>query len=247
VDRLRLHVPGTLPIRLSVLAGNVRMRAIVDRVLRPGDAAVDVGANIGAIAAYAARRVGPSGHLFAVEPAPDNLAILRENLARNDLRNVTIVQSAAGRCRETRSFYQRGDVSAVNSLFPESCYGTVTSVSSVDVVPLDDIVDRKVALVKIDVEGAEIDVLAGMPRLLAQDQLTLVVEWHPALQQAAGYQPDRLPRLLLESGFELTAVSHLGARRLTAAAVEPMTAKLLARRSPVELLCARPGARGARG
>lgn len=239
VGQLRLRIPGSLIIRASVLAGNVRMRAVIDRCVRAGDTVVDVGANIGAITAFAAARVGASGRVVALEPARDNLAVLRENVAANGFTHVSIVDAAAGRAPGTRQFYQRGKVSAVNSLFRESCYGEVTAVSNVEVVRLDDIVEPPVALVKIDVEGAELDVLGGMPRLLAQPRLTLVAEWHPELQRAAGYAPDELPKTLLSAGFDVTAVGHLGTSRLTAGAIQGLTTRLLERRSPVELLCTR--------
>ena len=68
----------------------------------------------------------------------------------------------------------RGDVSAVNSLFARSCYGPVREQTPIAVVPLDDLVDGSPRLIKIDVEGGELDVLAGMPRLLRTPGITIV-------------------------------------------------------------------------
>jgi len=222
-------------VRLSVVAGNARLYALLDSVLRPGSTVVDVGANIGVTAAYAARRVGPAGRVVAIEPAADNLLVLAENVRHNRLPNVTIVEAAGGRRRESRQFYLRGDVSAVNSLFPESCYAEVTATTEVRVAPIDDLVEGSADLVKIDVEGAELDVLAGMPRLLAHRGVHLVVEWHPVLQQAAGYAPDALPRLLLDGGFRLDAIGHLGSWRLSAIDIPELASRLTRARRPVEL------------
>jgi FkbM family methyltransferase len=239
VRRLKLRIPGDLSIRLSVLAGNTRMCALMDRALRRGATVVDVGANIGVVAAYAAHRVGPGGRVIAVEPAADNMQILAENVRRNGLTNVTALNLAAGRRRESRQFYLRGDVSAVNSLFPESCYAQVTEVATVNVAPLDELVDGVADLVKIDVEGAELDVLAGTPRLLAQPAVQLIVEWHPVLQQAAGYAPDALPRALLDAGFAIQAVGHVRSKPLNAANILPMAARLTRAKRPVELFAYR--------
>ncbi|MBS1817288.1 MAG: FkbM family methyltransferase [Acidobacteria bacterium] len=240
VDRTTLRIPGTRRIRASVLAGNVRMRTLLDRLVRPGDTIVDVGANIGAIAVHASRIVGARGRVVALEPAGDNLAVLRDNLARNACDNVTVLAAAAGRRREIREFFLRGDVSAVNSLFAESCYAEVTGVTRVDVVPLDDVVDGDVRLVKIDVEGAELEVIGGMSRILAQQAVTVIAEWHPELQRAAGFEIDELPRRLLELGFAVEALGHVSAHPLTRHDIEPLAARLLAARRPVELVARRP-------
>jgi hypothetical protein len=93
--------------------------------------------------------------------------------------------------------------------------------------------------VKIDVEGAELDVLAGMPRLLAQPDATITAEWHPVLQKAAGRAPDALPLALLDSGLTVQAVGHFGAQPLTRADLPRVTARLLQRQAPVELFCRR--------
>lgn len=234
-----VRVPGSLPIRLSVVAGNIRMQRLIDHAVGPGGVVADVGANIGYNTVYAARRVGPQGRVVAVEPTVDNLAVLEHNVAANGLRQVTIAPVAAGRGRGEREFYVRGDTSAVNSFYPVSCYAEVTETVRVPVRPLDELVAGDADLVKIDVEGAELDVLGGMPRLLRSTNLTLIVEWHPVLQEAAGYASEALPLALLREGFSLTAVSHLGRVRLTETAVAAMARRLRASRRPVELVAHR--------
>lgn len=236
---MRALVPGPLPIRLSVVLGNVRMQRMLDNLLSTGDIAVDVGANIGYNTLYAARRTGPSGHVYAIEPAQDNLAILYANIFANNLRNVTVFPYAAGSKRERKSFFIRGDVSAVNSLYQENFYHPVTQTVEVLAMPLDDLIPGTPRLVKIDVEGAELEVLHGMTRLLQSPSLCLIVEWHPTLQAAAGYEPAALPTHLLDLGFTLQVVTHTTSRPLLAADLPYLSARLLQKRSPVELLALR--------
>jgi hypothetical protein len=90
--------------------------------------------------------------------------------------------------------------------------------------------------VKIDVEGAELDVLEGMPRILQARRTALIVEWHPLLQQLAGYAPDALPHWLLERGWRLQAASHTRVRELRSAEVAASSARLMQLRRPVELV-----------
>jgi FkbM family methyltransferase len=234
-----LSVPGPRAIRLSVVGGNIRMHRLLDAVVASGATVVDVGANIGYNTVYAARRTGPSGRVIAVEPTPDNLAVLEDNVAAARLVNVEVKRAAAGRTAGTRAFYVRGDTSAVNSLFPASCYAMVTRVLEVPVARLDDLVDGEADVVKIDVEGAELDVLEGMPRLLGRPGLALIIEWHPTLQTLAGYGADALPLWLLDHGWRLHAASHFSVWPLAASDLPALAARLDRARRPVELLARR--------
>ncbi len=219
--------------------GNLRMQRMLDSLLHPGATVVDVGANIGYNTCYAAQRVGQSGRVYALEPAQDSLAVLYANLFANGLTNVFVLPYAAGSRYAVKQFFLRGKVSAVNSLFQDNFYAAVTATIEVLAVPLDDLIPVTPDLVKIDVEGAELDVLQGMARMLDAPTLRLIVEWHPALQQAAGHAPDALPRHLLAHGFTLRAVTHTRSALLHVADLPTLTRRLLAKRSPVELLAVR--------
>lgn len=74
-----IEVPGTRRVRLSVVAGDLRIHRLLDRFAFAGATVVDVGANIGYNTIHAARRVGPRGRVVAIEPAPDNLGVLRRD------------------------------------------------------------------------------------------------------------------------------------------------------------------------
>jgi FkbM family methyltransferase len=243
MTRARVRVPGSLAIRLSTVFGNRRVHRLMQQFLRPGAVVVDAGANIGYNTVFFAERVGAGGRVFAVEPAADNLVVLQDNVTRNGLSQVTVLPVAAGRRRETRSFYLRGDVSAVNSFYEESVYADVTGVVPVPVEPLDDLIAGHVDLVKIDVEGAELDVLAGMTRLLRSPSICLVVEWHPLLQEKAGYAADALPRLLLSSGFRLVSASHTRRTAIDVNDLPSLIDRLKASGRPVDLLATRSGIR----
>ena len=237
-----LCVPGSRRVRLSVVGGNLRIHRLIDALARPGGTVVDVGANIGYNAVHAARRVGRSGRVVAVEPTPDNVAVLERLVAAARLSNVLVRPVAAGRDKGRRRFYVRGATSAVNSFYPESCYAEVTGTLDVPIARLDDLVDGDADLVKIDVEGAELEVLEGMTRLLRRRNLALIVEWHPRLQLMAGHDADALPRWLLERGFRLQAVSHLRTQTCTQDDLAALRARLLRSERPVELVARRSSA-----
>lgn len=236
---MKVIIPGPLPIRLAVVLGNLRMQRMLDSFIQPGDTVVDVGANIGYHTLYAAQRTGPQGHVYAVEPAQDNLTVLYANLLMNRLRNVSVLPYAAGSSREIKRFFLRGKVSAVNSFYQENFYHPVTETIDVLAAPLDDLVSGSPKLVKIDVEGGEIEVLRGMSRMLTTGTPHLIVEWHPALQEAAGHAPTALPYHLFDLGFQLSVVTHTSFSPLQPAEVTALASKLFRKRSPVELLAIR--------
>ncbi len=232
-SRLQFHARRVH--RWSIIGGNLRIHRLLDSLLRPGDHFVDVGANIGYNALYAAARVGHRGRVTAIEPAPDTVALLRQHVAANQLAHVGVVAGAAGRRRETRRLFVRGAVSAVNSLYRDGCYGEPTAVTAVEVHPLDDLVPSA-DVVKIDVEGAELEVLEGMARLIAQHHPSVIVEWHPALQQAAGFDPAALPRWLLAQGYQLAIAWHTRLTPFDARRIDDLARSLLGRRRSVELV-----------
>jgi FkbM family methyltransferase len=236
LEGMTLDVPGTRRERLSVVAGNLRLHRLLDRRVTPGATVVDVGANIGYNAIHAARLAGPRGRVVALEPTPDTLAILRRNVAASGLANLAVEPVAAGRRAGTRDFFVRGEVSAVNSLYPDSRFAHVTEVLPVTVAPLDELVRGPVDVVKIDVEGAELDVLEGMPRILRTPGITLIVEWDPLLQRMAGHDAEALPRWLLERGWRLRSASHTAVRPLAPGGVAALGERLIRKRRPVELL-----------
>ncbi len=238
LDTLRLELPFSAIVRLSIVMGNRRVLRLIDRVVQPGHLVVDVGAHVGYTALYASLRCGPAGRVLALEPAVDNVAVLERNRARNGAAHMTVHRVAAGNLPGVRPFFVRGAVSAVNSLYPDSIYASVTDVSRVAVIRLDDLVGplrRPPRLVKIDVEGAELDVLLGMPQLLQSPDICLIVEWHPALQRASGHDPEALPHTLWTLGFVVHAVTHRTVTPLVATDVRPWVARLTRSQRPIEL------------
>jgi FkbM family methyltransferase len=239
VADLALELPWSRGIRLAIVAGNMRMHRLMDRVVEDGDTVVDVGANIGYNTAYLARLAGPQGRVIAIEPAADNVAVMKRQLARNHFEEVTIHECAAGARDGARDLFLRGPLSGINSLYPDGCYGGVTGQVEVPVVRLDTLIRESVDVIKIDVEGAEIDVLRGMPRLLGNPNLRLLVEWHPALQHAAGSTAEALPEFLFAQGFTVTAAWHTHEAFLTPTSLDKVARELVAKNRSIELFARR--------
>lgn len=150
-------------------------QAIV-RELLPGDTFFDVGANAGFFTLVAARRVGANGRVVAFEPLPDNAESVATEIRLNDLQTCHLSIEALSDHVGTASF----------------CCGTNSSTAhlgkttngepSIDVKlnTLDNAVHEwgPPALVKMDIEGAEVDALRGAPTLLRSGHSTFLIELH---------------------------------------------------------------------
>ncbi|HKV98960.1 MAG TPA: FkbM family methyltransferase [Vicinamibacterales bacterium] len=147
---------------------------LLAELISDGDCVFDVGANVGFYTLLAASKAGPSGRVIAFEPLPDNLRILRRHLQLNDVRNVTVIEAAAGDADGTAHFAPH----AHNSMGSLSDRGAIV----VDMVSLDTLAESgKVPIpraMKIDVEGAELRVLRGAARLLERSRPIILLATH---------------------------------------------------------------------
>jgi FkbM family methyltransferase len=150
------------------------------RMLVPGTVAIDVGANVGIFSLTLSRGVTDSGGVIAIEPSPANFARLTSHININCRANIRALQVAAG--KESGNARINVDVdpafgAAVGSDVPDVRSGRMVSV---EVRTLDDIWDEecrpKVGLIKIDVEGGEVDVILGANRLISTCRPVLLVE-----------------------------------------------------------------------
>ena len=164
-----------------------QVTAIFRELLSSGDVCVDVGANLGYYALLAAKLVGPDGRVYAVEPAPDVHAALLANVELNGFANVTALCVAAG-AGAAEAILDEGlpGQSIRAAIRPRAVAGeTVVSVRSIASL-LDSADLARVRLVKIDVEGYEIEVLRGLePVLAAGVRPNVLVEVHSEVLEAA--------------------------------------------------------------
>ncbi len=177
--------------------------------LEPGMTFIDIGAHVGLFSVPAARRVGVDGRVVAFEPDPDNRSMLEENIRRNGVEHVQVRSEALcdedGRLPFHRSAFNSGDHQLFHS-------GRGRTGREVPVARLDSIMDGlggPVHLIKMDVQGAEAKVLAGMQAVLdANHDLALVVELSPWMLRELGDDPLAMLRSLEAQGFELATIEE---------------------------------------
>lgn len=144
--------------------------------LKQGDVFIDVGANVGYFSLLAAKRVGETGRVLAIEPNPAVADQLRANVERSKLSNVIVEEVACSEFPDSMTLYI--PKSSVQASLSPSNGGTEST--EVRCVPLDQLHDLpKVSFIKIDVEGAELIALKGMRETLVKFRPTIVIELVP--------------------------------------------------------------------
>jgi FkbM family methyltransferase len=155
VQELEYHM-NCLPWHRKDIAG-------YRQYLRPGDTAVDVGANLGFVTTMLADVVGKTGTVFSFEPARATFAKLQLTIRENELTQVRPYRAGCGSHKDTAALH-RVSASSGNS----SIHGAGRG-ERIQLVPLDtvsEIMENGVQLVKIDTEGHESEVLKGAKELI---------------------------------------------------------------------------------
>ena len=144
--------------------------AFIRSRLREGVVFVDVGANVGYYTLVASKFVGAVGRVYSIEPVPSTAAVLRVNVKLNGCNNVVV--------REVAAWSARGRLVLK---IPASMYGYASAVRegasvTVDASTLDDILrdESSIQLIKIDVEGAELEVLRGAQSVLRRTRYVVL-------------------------------------------------------------------------
>jgi FkbM family methyltransferase len=178
---------------------------LILKCLSKGDVFIDVGANIGYYSILAGKIVGEKGQVIALEPISETVKVLDLNIKLNNLENIRVIPKAAW-----------SDSSLLNVYLPEGYYGWASAVKlhgskffTLEAVSLDDVSKKipAVKLLKIDVEGAEYQVLIGARETLKKTK-HIIME--------ISENSDEIRRTLEEAEFKiwkLAFTTHIHAQR----------------------------------
>lgn len=180
---------------------------VMARALRPGDFAVDGGANIGFFTLFMSRLVGETGGVLACEPAPANQRKLEDNIKLNALANVATIYSPLWSMNNYSETLYVAEDSGANSLAPN-----VESIGAIKcrTITLEILHRHKIPrLIKLDVEGAEQHVVKGMGDLLERVPYIICELNEPALGRF-GYSRESLRRFMHSHSYETFSLSAEG-------------------------------------
>lgn len=176
------------------------------KALRPGDVVFDVGAYVGPYTLLASRVVGPSGHVYAFEPDPVARSLLERNVGVNQALNVSVLPYAVGACDGWGSlaYGVLGD-SATRITAADDAGSTGVAIVSLRTFCRQRNVRPDV--IKIDVEGGEVDVLVRPALDDVAGARCVFVELHERELQARGSSGDLLVDLLVSQGGDLIEIA----------------------------------------
>lgn len=178
------------------------VEACIRTILRPGQTAIDVGANVGYFTAVMAQCVGPAGRVWSFEPVPETFELLELCKSLNDYTHVTPIMVALGAANgSTEITYDRRH-SGIATMHPDQVAGDTQRVElrSLDTLVSAGEVGRRPDLIKVDVEGHELDVLRGARETIVEASPTIVFELNERTARVAGWTLAELAELLLSLG-----------------------------------------------
>lgn len=189
--------------------------AFMQDLLQVGMTVIDVGANIGQYSMIASTCVGKQGQIHAFEPHPGLFHIFHRNIKREACKNIFPNQLALGHLEGQRLLYPHTiDNLGATSFIPVTP-GAGGDPVVVNVIKLDHYVMthniERVDFIKIDVEGAELEVLQGATTLLDSNPgIVLLVEFYEPNTARFGYHLNDLEAKLRSMEFHLFSISPRG-------------------------------------
>ena len=187
----------------------------VERLIKPGDNVVDVGAAIGYFTLIFARSVGVNGMVFSFEPKTERYEVLLKNIKVNNYSNVKTEKKAIMENNKKITFFSRNDGLAglrykddkesIQQNLDDSKHKIPIEVITVE---LDDYLKKldaieDITFMKIDVDGPELLVLQGSKSLLKNKNLKILMEWDKALSKESGCNPSDMIDILIENEFKM--------------------------------------------
>lgn len=185
------------------------MQEAIASNLQTGDVFFDIGANIGFFSLIAARYAGSDGRVYAFEPVPDNAAAIMRSVRLNEMDTVEVFAEAVGAVDGRADLLLArhiGGAVLASAGQPPDMKGKI----EIDIVTLDSVIAKRnlrpPSLVKIDVEGAEIDVLKGMSETIQAHHPKIIYEVDDATPEGLRRKADNLATFMSAAGYTMTGL-----------------------------------------
>lgn len=183
--------------------------SLLQKDVKPGDTALDIGANIGFFSMELAAMCGKAGKVYAFEPDPDNFRELQKTVGH--LPQVSLHNKAVGAENGTLTLYRSSLLNVDHRTYQSS--ENIQQIS-VEAVALDSFFDHetRVNVIKMDIQGFEYFALQGMKRILQEQKPLIVSEFWPWGLQQSGSSSTDVFDLLHDTGYDIFLIKAKEAR-----------------------------------
>lgn len=213
--RMRLNIAEFLQAHLY-LFGSYELPTVrfIRSYLRTGDVAIDIGAQIGYLTLIMATSAGGATHVLSFEPEAVNIQRFQENILLNSISNVQLFPMAVSNFSGTLKLYLSTDHNSgthstiandpnVGSAFEEVATTTIDAVVANNAI-------EAIRLIKIDVEGAELEVVQGAVQTMQSLHPTFIIELSEKIQVSRNFSTTKFKSMMASSGYDAYTISNSG-------------------------------------
>lgn len=183
--------------------------SVFKKNIKKGDVVLDIGAHIGYYTLIAARAVGDDGTVFAFEPDPRNFFLLTKNIKENGYKNVILVNKALADKTGVLRLFLNTENTGDHRIYNSSDIRRAVKIRS---VTLDDFFkdkDKRINMIKIDVQGSEVSVFKGGEKLIKQNpDVKILTEFWPYGLSLSGSSAKEYADLLADNNFKLFSLNE---------------------------------------
>ena len=212
--KMFLHPNDAFRLSIYGIHGTHDFKIIKNNV-KDGDNVIDLGANIGYFTLILAKLVGPTGKVFAFEPDPRNLTLLKKNVEYNNYKNVIVVPKAVSNVNDKCTLYVGQKTFGQNRIYkPEKTDTQKFIPMDSETIRLDDFFKAnnlldKISFIKMDIEGSEFLALSGMKEILKLNKnIKIFTEVETSYLEDAGSSYDQFIDVLTENKFTLSLADN---------------------------------------
>ena len=210
---------------------------ILKKNVSKGSVVCDVGAHIGYYTMLCSNLVGSSGKVYSFEPDSENFRLLRKNIQVNNLKNIYPEQIAVSDKKGTANLFISGTDSTDHRLVDPNNQKRKYMIVSQD--SLDNLLkkEKRIDLIKIDIQGLEEKSLSGMRKLIkANNNISIIMEFWPEGLRQAGTKPDILLKKLIDYKLKIYLLDEEKRRMKRVKNIDTLL-KLTGETGFVNLLC----------
>ena len=181
--------------------------------LRKGAVFLDIGANIGAYTLIGSKLVGENGKVFAFEPVGNIRETLNTNISTNNLKNITVIDQAVyDKNIDLELFISNKKNKGMSSIYRHSQESgekeTVKAIKIDDFVKLNNV--PKIDLIKLDIEGAELNAILGMTKTIHRFHPTFIMEISDDILENSSQEKNNIFSLMKTLNYKPYSIDSKG-------------------------------------